>query len=266
MTEAEWLAATDPTPMLEFLRGKASDRKLRLFAVACCRRIWGLCPEATSRTSIEVAELFADGMADDGKLYDAHADASRYAEGVFEAVYPPDWPEDMGYWLFEVGGDAAAAANAAACASSSHPIGSSASDYIALGLTPQPAGTCSTHSYASQALAHSVSPLRVESVNWHDTPERRAVKAGEARAQAALVGDIFGNPFRPVTPDPSWLTPTVLALAGGIYADRAFDRLPILADALQDAGCDNADVLDHCRGPGPHVRGCWVVDLVLGKG
>ena len=63
-----------------------------------------------------------------------------------------------------------------------------------------------------------------------------------------------------------WVTPTVRALAEGIYADRAFDRLPILADALQDAGCDDADVLAHCRGPWPHVRGCWVVDLVLGKG
>jgi hypothetical protein len=69
----------------------------------------------------------------------------------------------------------------------------------------------------------------------------------------------------PVTPSQSWLTPTVVSLAEGIYADRAFDRLPILADALQDAGCDNADVLDHCRGPGPHARGCWVIDLVLGK-
>jgi hypothetical protein len=65
--------------------------------------------------------------------------------------------------------------------------------------------------------------------------------------------------------NPSWLTSDVIALASGIYTERAFDRLPILADALQDAGCDNADILDHCRGSGPHVRGCWVVDLLLGK-
>jgi hypothetical protein len=82
---------------------------------------------------------------------------------------------------------------------------------------------------------------------------------------AAHLRDIFGNPFRPVTADPSWLTTTVVTLATGIYADRAFDRLPILADALQDTGCDNADVLDHCRAPGPHVRGCWVIDLLLSK-
>ncbi|VTU02814.1 Uncharacterized protein (Fragment) OS=uncultured bacterium PE=4 SV=1 [Gemmataceae bacterium] len=81
-----------------------------------------------------------------------------------------------------------------------------------------------------------------------------------------MAEDIFGNPFRVVAIDPQWLTSDVLALARGIYDERAFDRMPILADALQDAGCDSADVLDHCRGPGPHVRGCWVVDLVLGKG
>jgi hypothetical protein len=69
-----------------------------------------------------------------------------------------------------------------------------------------------------------------------------------------------------VTADPSWLTPTALSLAHGIYTDRAFDRLPILADALQDAGCANPDILSHCRGPGPHVRGCWVADLLSGNG
>jgi hypothetical protein len=75
----------------------------------------------------------------------------------------------------------------------------------------------------------------------------------------------FGDMRHPVTLDPFWLTSTVLALAAGIYSDRAFDRLPILADALEDAGCGHADILAHCRGDGPHARGCWVVDLVLGK-
>ena len=76
---------------------------------------------------------------------------------------------------------------------------------------------------------------------------------------------VLGNPFRPVAVVPSWLTSTVVALAQGIYEDRAFDRMPILADALQDAGCDNDDILNHCRQSGEHVRGCWVVDLLLGK-
>ncbi len=87
----------------------------------------------------------------------------------------------------------------------------------------------------------------------------------ESSPLARLVRDIFGNPFRPVAVDPSWLTSTVTSLATSIYAERAFDRMPILADALEEAGCDHADILTHCRGDGPHVRGCWVVDLLLGK-
>ncbi len=87
----------------------------------------------------------------------------------------------------------------------------------------------------------------------------------ERQFQAALMRDIFGNPFRPVTFHPSWLTSTVVTLAQGIYEDRAFAGMPTLADALQDAGCDNEEVLNHCRGEGVHVRGCFVVDLVLGK-
>jgi hypothetical protein len=87
----------------------------------------------------------------------------------------------------------------------------------------------------------------------------------EYKAQVALLRCIFGNPFRPVAFTPSWRSETAVALATGIYEQRAFDRLPVLADALEEAGCDHADVLNHLRGPGPHARGCWVVDGVLGK-
>lgn len=76
--------------------------------------------------------------------------------------------------------------------------------------------------------------------------------------------DIFGNPFRPVTFDPACLT-TAVKLAQAIYDDRAFDRLPLLAEALEEEGCVNAEVLEHLRAPGVHVRGCWAVDLLLGK-
>jgi hypothetical protein len=94
---------------------------------------------------------------------------------------------------------------------------------------------------------------------WGDVKER-AVRI------AHIMRDIVGNPFRTVTFDPSWRTSDVILLAQGIYDNRAFDRMPILADALQDAGCNNPDILDHCRDTSlPHVRGCWVVDLVLGK-
>jgi len=81
----------------------------------------------------------------------------------------------------------------------------------------------------------------------------------------AIIRDIFGNPFRPVTLDSTWRTSTAVALAQQMYESRDFSPMPILADALQDAGCDHPDILSHCRGDGVHVRGCWVVDLVLAK-
>ena len=84
-------------------------------------------------------------------------------------------------------------------------------------------------------------------------------------AEVYLIHDICGNPFRTTPLDPHWLTYQVRHLAEGIYANCVFDSLPILADALEDAGCTNADILNHCRQPGDHVRGCWVVDLLLGK-
>jgi hypothetical protein len=88
---------------------------------------------------------------------------------------------------------------------------------------------------------------------------------GLRQRRAAMIIDIFGNPFRPVSFSSEWRTSTALALARQMYDSRDFSVMPILADALQDAGCDNEDILDHCRGPSPHVRGCWVVALVLGK-
>ena len=82
---------------------------------------------------------------------------------------------------------------------------------------------------------------------------------------AVIIRDIFGNPFRPVAFAPAWRSDTAVSLARGMYDSRDFGAKPILADALQDAGCDNDDILSHCRGEEAHVCGCWVVDLVLGK-
>ncbi len=94
---------------------------------------------------------------------------------------------------------------------------------------------------------------------------RGAVRLPSPDIAAELLREIFGNPFRSVAFDPAWGTDTALSLAKHIYESRDFSAMPILADALQDAGCDNDDILTHCRGNGPHVRGCWVLDLVLGK-
>ena len=87
----------------------------------------------------------------------------------------------------------------------------------------------------------------------------------ENQFHIGLLLDLFGNRFRPITLDPTWLSPKVVSFAQGIYDARTFDRMPELADALEEAGCTDPDILAHCRGPGPHVRGCWLVDLLLGK-
>jgi hypothetical protein len=95
---------------------------------------------------------------------------------------------------------------------------------------------------------------------------RLAARDAEVACQAALLRDIFGPlPFRQVMFEPPWQTPAVMALATNIYEERRWEDMPVLGDALQEAGCDDAEVLSHCRGDGLHTRGCWVVDLLLGK-
>jgi len=100
---------------------------------------------------------------------------------------------------------------------------------------------------------------------WKGGPQER-------RAECHLLREVFGNPFRPATISPAWRTPQVVALAQAASEERELPagtldqaRLAVLADALEEAGCDQADLLAHLRGPGPHVRGCWAVDLLLGK-
>jgi hypothetical protein len=236
VTEAEWLACDDPQKMLEFLRGKMSDRKMRLFAVACCRRVAYMVfedPEhadwvAAIRDSVPVGELLADGLASRQELERCGAyDFSGWRlAGAFLACSDPQAtfykvPSDI---LFDVQ--------------------EFAFDYWEAG-----AGR-----YTTYKATRDERMMRAE-----------AAEAAERAAQTNILRDIFGNPFRPVTCNPAWQTANVVALAQAIYDERAFDRMPILGDALEDAGCDNADILTHCRQPAEHVRGCWVVDLILGK-
>ncbi len=247
MTEAEWLAATDPMPMFDFLRGKFSDRKLRLFAVACCRRIGHLLADKRLDHAVEIAERFADGEVDASELFDVHVTAGIVAEERDPNGAETNWA---------VGGPgphqtsaAYLAAMAVERASSRFPIGMSRAESEAARLPPSRflPGEDTVHSYSARALANPQAIL------------------SEVSAQADLVRELFTHAFRPVEFDSLWLTPTAHALAFGIYDVKAFDRLPILADALQDAGCDSDELLNHLRQPGDHCRGCWAVDLVLAK-
>jgi hypothetical protein len=228
MTEAEWLATTDPTPMLEFLQDLAVDRKLRLFTVACCRRVWPRLKDERSRRAVESAEQFADDREDAAALLRAHLGALRAAV-----------PNGGFSW------DPSFAAAEAAIQRRPGPNPSS----ISLG---------GAFAYYESTFAQVVAISVLRGMD-------QDAEGREFAAQADLLRDIYGNPFCPVALSPEWRTSTTVGLARQMYDSRDFGAMPILADAMQDAGCDNEDILDHCRSAGPHVRGCWVVDLVLCK-
>jgi hypothetical protein len=203
--------------MLEHLAGKASNRKSRLFACACCRRLASLLLPAECFSLIEVAERYADGLADEEERL--------------------------------------AAVQVAVAASMDYP------DYRAAVVAWEACATCPDAADAAEATTAAHASV-VDEYGYFGAAN------AEYAVVCALFRDIFGNPFRPVAADPRWLSwkdGTVVKLAQSIYNERNFASLPILADALEDAGCTNEDILNHCRQLGEHVRGCWVVDLLLGK-
>ena len=234
MDEQQWLSSTDPSPMLSFLRdsGHLSERKARLFAVACCRRIWHLLPEDGSRRAVAAAELFADGLTGPEELQAAAEGASEATESSFD-----DSPRA------EFGAYSHAA-------------------MAAWYLVNDP-NSCDAKEVVSWVVGATA-------CDWDD-PEF------EKEAQAHLLRCVFGRlPARPLLalahPLLDWHGGAVPKLAQAIYEERSLPsghldpaRLVVLADMLEEASCNDADLLSHLRGPGPHVRGCWAVDLVLGR-
>ena len=245
-TAAEWKACPDADKMLYAIGLTASKRKLRLFACACCRRVWDSMTEAGSRKGVEAADRFADGLASGQEL----ALAREGTGAAWNAVKGPAWATY-----------AAARAAHFACLDE-------AQQFL---RARQEARTVVRWSVvldaASQAVEKEKSTryLNQEGPLYY-APQREAAVALEVAAQASLLRDILGNPFAPPPAiHPSWLLPPVVGLARAIYEQRAFERMPELANALEQAGCDAADILLHCSNPSLHVRGCWVVDLLLGK-
>jgi hypothetical protein len=218
MTESEWLACDDAQPMLDYLEGKASQRKLRLFASACCRQVWRWVTDEHSQAAVEVAEQFADGAAAARQLKTAERKAAVVASYLASHA---SVATRMSEWAIR---DAAAA--------------------------------------VSHLARKRFSPEGVARL----TRSAIAATPDKPNDQAGLLRDLFANPFRPIVFDPAWRTETAVALARQMYESPDFSAMPILADALQDAGCECDEVLTHCRDPkGSHVRGCWVLDLALGK-
>jgi hypothetical protein len=226
VTEAEWLACEDPLAMLRFLHDARVARKLRLFACACRRRISGKLFEK-DRAAIEEAERIVEEPGGTDEL-DRREIA---AGGCFYSCYV------ICYWAADPAVDQCSATASRAWNAA-----------ISAALD-------------SASVVGEVYFEDSQTYGDDDEAERR-----EQKTQAELLRDIFGNPFRPVAFAPEWRTDTAVALARRMYESRDFGAMPILADALQDAGCDNEDILAHCRDTSlTHVRGCWVVDLVLGK-
>lgn len=209
MDEQEWLSSKDPQAMLAFLRdsGKANERKLRLFACACCRNIWPLVTDQRSRKAVAVAEQYADGAIDFVTLKGACEGPNKPRKLVRDLLLPEAWR---------------------------------VADFVA---------------FHAAGMAADCSP---EGVAYME----------ERLTQCRLLKDVLGNPFRTSSIHPSRLKANhgrVRKLARQIYDDHSFERMPELAQALHDASCDDAELLAHLRGPGPHAKGCFALDVLLGR-
>ncbi|VTR97037.1 Uncharacterized protein (Fragment) OS=uncultured bacterium PE=4 SV=1 [Gemmata massiliana] len=242
MTEAEWLVCEDSRRMLTVLTsGPVSPRKLRLFAVSSCRRVMHTSrnPPTVIEARLSVAERYADGLASEAELEQVR---------VTQELMPGNSVDGFGTEPAAADAIGAVAGTLAWCSAAGVIDSFGASLLLGARRT----------GFFGRMWGMFNRPPEPKPTEWLKYQSHEA-------GQCDLIRDIFGNPFRPVTFSPSWRSSTAAALAAQMYEARDFSAMPILADALEDAGCDSADVLDHCRGPEPHVRGCWVMDLVLGK-
>jgi hypothetical protein len=246
VTEEEWLGCRSMEGMpknLDYCFGRCGV----LFAAACCRSVRHLLPDEPGRAAVLAAERYADGNAAREELEAAEQRASEAGEAMFESMPGLAWkasPVRHAMWT---------AASLTGATAGRRPLSGAAY-------------------HARQALA------------WEKAaaPQRRAEREGmmkeEAIRQWALVLDIFGNPHRPVALAPARLAPTIVSLALAAWDHRVAPdpsrpgwlvlgpaRLAILADAVEEAGCDEPEILEHLRGPIEHVRGCWCVDAILAR-
>jgi hypothetical protein len=216
--------------MLRFVRGdernSLPERRSRLFGVACCRRLLHLIVDSRSLKALAVTERYADGAATTDELDGA------YSEAFDVEAYYAEHPDRRHNRRLEA---LSRTANAVASG-------------------------CHEHELAEGVALEALKAAEAAHIT------------GEAAAQADLVGDIFGNPFRHVALDPTLLTNATTTMARAAYDERALPsgelddvRLAVLADALEEAGCTDQVILEHLRGPGPQVRGCWPVDLLLAR-
>jgi hypothetical protein len=226
MTEQEWFTTTNPRAMLEFIRGKGSDRKRRLFAVACCRLVWHLLTDHGHRL-VEAVEKYADRGARPRDLV---------------ALFKSDSPQQAALPTVPGSNQAAQAVL-----------------HLGWQWRWRTMLTWNQDQRMVDQVARSAAESLAKSVPWQEARQR----------EGELLHELFGPlPFRPISLNSAWLTwhgGLLVSMARQMYDSRDFRDLPVLADALEEAGCQDQDILGHCRSGGEHVRGCWVVDLCLGK-
>jgi hypothetical protein len=269
----QWLSSRDPIAMVEFLRGSptsedtvtwwnnrdqfaepctGNDRKFRLFACACCRSIWERIPEPCNRDAVVALEEFLEGRRTGGEL-----------ERAFQASSAVEWNEDgtrrsePGYWAVKYLGRGfykmTAAASALLVAAQ------------VLFMADEEYGREARREFDS--CYYAAGGVFLRPFEW-PLPVPAAVEV-ECETQAAWLRCLFGDAFRP----PPAISPFLLnwndgllpKLAQSIYDRRSFDELPLLADALEDAACQDAQLLGHLRSGGLHARGCFAVDALLNK-
>jgi hypothetical protein len=294
MTEEEWTTCADAANILNFAASQGSERKLRLLAAACCRRVWHVLKDERSRAAVEAAERFADGAAGQVELTIAHAAAREACDALWTAEFHVD-PEGT-----PVSSAASAACNIALGLRLSVPVDFPGNSGLRTGPPPmwhigmsdlEGAGSGAKDTAAAArilALGERLSTLPTfprssrlrPPLIWNigmgalDGAGANA-RDDESAAICNLTRDILGNPFRPVVVSPSWLAwrgGTVGKLAQAAYDNRTLPsgeldtiRLRVLADSLEEAGCGDPVYLNHLRSPGPHVRGCFVVDALLAR-
>jgi hypothetical protein len=230
MTEAQWLTSSSPWELVYWMIGVqraavTTDERFRRFGIACCRRLAGALAPGHI-SALDQLDQYIDAGSPSGGL--------RLPRKLCRTVplAPVTTPP-------------------------------SAASHAVRAVEQCLKSKCSQAAMASEDAARAMNETRA--VVGSGGGRKRRKENPELAVQAALIRDIFANPFRPVAFSPEWRTNTAVSLARQMYESRDFSAMPILADALQDAGCDNEDVLNHCRHPGVHVRGCWCVDLLLGK-
>jgi hypothetical protein len=242
--EAEWLSCDQPQELADFARGRLDIQRFRWLAASWCGSIRHLF-ESEDRAWFDAFALWVAGAGPHPSEVCQHSEFN-----------PLDHPRPATFWARQCAeairqdDPLSAAAYAGLSASEDYPLVA----LQQLDFTHAHRGRAASKRAADEAQADS-----------HREAWWAAKTAHESRVRGDFCNqfrDVASNPFRPVAVQPEWRTCTVVALASAIGIESAFDRLPILADAIQDAGCEDAHILDHCRGLSPHVRGCWVIDLL----